>query len=80
VAPRPCHGLARTTTTNAVVVGSTIPVFAALASIALGREPVRARRLAGIAVAFGGVAALVGVEDLSLAERPASGNAAKLLG
>jgi drug/metabolite transporter (DMT)-like permease len=60
------HGLARTTATNAVVIGATIPVFTALAAIVLGREPVRLRRLLGIAVAFGGVAVLVGGEDLSM--------------
>jgi len=60
------HGLARTSATHAVVLGSTIPVFTALAVIVLGREPVRVRRLCGIAVAFGGVAALVGAEDMSL--------------
>lgn len=60
------HGLAHTTATNAVVVGSTIPVFTALAVIVLGKEPARPRRLLGIAIAFGGVAALVGAEDLSL--------------
>ena len=46
------HGLARTTATNAVVIGSTIPVFTALAAIVVGREPVRLRRLLGIAIAF----------------------------
>jgi len=60
------HGLARTTATNAVVIGSTAPVFTALTVIALGREPARLRRLLGIAVAFGGVVALVGAEDLSM--------------
>lgn len=59
------HGLAHTTATNAVVVGSTIPVFTAITAIILGREPVRARRLFGMAVAFGGVAALVGAEEIS---------------
>jgi drug/metabolite transporter (DMT)-like permease len=62
------QGLARSTATNASVLGSTIPVFTALVAIVLGREPVRAWRLAGIAVAFMGAAALVGVEQLSLAE------------
>jgi drug/metabolite transporter (DMT)-like permease len=60
------HGLARTTATNATVIGATIPVFTALAAIVLGGEPVRFGRLLGIAVAFGGVAALVGAEDLSM--------------
>jgi drug/metabolite transporter (DMT)-like permease len=73
------HGLARTTATNAAVIGSTSPVFAALAAISLGREPARARRLAGIAVAFGGVAALVGAEDLSLSSEHSVGNALLLV-
>lgn len=69
------HGLARTTATNAAVIGSTAPVFTALAAIVLGREPLRARRLAGIAVAFGGVVALVGAEELSLSSEHAIGSA-----
>jgi drug/metabolite transporter (DMT)-like permease len=68
------HGLARTTATHAVVIGATIPVFTALTVIVLGREPVRLRRLLGIAVAFGGVAALVGAEDLSLSSRHFAGS------
>jgi len=59
------QGLSRSTGTNARVIGVTIPVFTALFAIVLGREPVRARRLAGIAIAFGGVAALVGVDKVS---------------
>lgn len=59
------HGLARTTATNAVVLGSTIPVFTALVAIVLGRERIKVLRLLGMAVAFGGVAALVGAEELS---------------
>ncbi len=68
------HGLARTTATNAVVIGTTSPVFTALAVIALGREPVRPRRLVGIAVAFGGVAALVGTDDLSASSEHVTGS------
>ncbi|MEJ7599373.1 MAG: DMT family transporter [Kofleriaceae bacterium] len=60
------HGLARSTATHAVVLGSTAPVFTALVAIALRREPARLSRLAGMAVAFAGVAALVGIEQLSL--------------
>ena len=59
------HGLARTTATNTVVLGATIPVFTALLAIVLGKEPVRARRLAGMAIAFGGVAAFVGADRMS---------------
>jgi drug/metabolite transporter (DMT)-like permease len=68
------HGLARTSATHAVVLGSTIPVFTALTAIATGREPVRGRRLCGIAVAFGGVAALVGAEDMSLSSAHFTGS------
>lgn len=60
------HGLARTTATNAVVLGSTIPVFTALTAIVLRYEPVSARRLLGIAVAFTGCVILVGPDELSL--------------
>ncbi len=59
------HGLARTTATNAVVIGSTIPVFTLLIAIVLRRERARLHRVLGMAIAFGGVAALVGAEDLS---------------
>jgi drug/metabolite transporter (DMT)-like permease len=68
------HGLARTTATNAVVISSTIPVFTALAVIVLGHEPVRLRRMLGIAVAFGGVAVLVGAEDLSMSSAHSLGS------
>jgi drug/metabolite transporter (DMT)-like permease len=60
------HGLARTTATNAVVLGSTIPVFTALFAVVLGYEPVSRLRLAGIAVAFVGCIVLVGPDELSL--------------
>lgn len=60
------QGLARSTATNASVLGSTIPVFTALVAIALGRERPHLRRLLGIAVAFCGVAALVGVDRMSM--------------
>jgi drug/metabolite transporter (DMT)-like permease len=60
------QGLARTTATNASVLGSTIPVFTALVAILSRREPPRARRLVGIAIAFAGAAALVGADRLSL--------------
>jgi len=59
------HGLARTTATNAVVLGATIPVFTALVVAILGRERPGIRRLLGMALAFGGVAVLVGAEELS---------------
>ena len=73
------HGLARTTATNAVVIGSISPVFTALAVIALRREPPRLRRLLGMAVAFGGVAALASAEDLSASSEHLAGSAMILL-
>lgn len=69
------QGLARSTATNASVLGSTIPVFTALVAIALGREPVHPRRLVGIAVAFGGVAALVGADKMSMSSDHLLGSA-----
>jgi drug/metabolite transporter (DMT)-like permease len=59
------QGLARSTATNASVLGATIPVFTALCAIALRHEPARPRRLLGIAVAFGGAVALVGAGGVS---------------
>lgn len=73
------HGLARSTATNAAVLTSTIPVFTALVAIAMRREPVRIRRLAGIAIAFAGVAALVGAEDLSTSSDHLLGSAMVLI-
>ncbi|MEZ4362062.1 MAG: DMT family transporter [Kofleriaceae bacterium] len=61
------HGLARTTATNAVVLGCTIPVFTAIFSIALGYETASGLRLLGIALAFVGCFVLVGPSELSLA-------------
>lgn len=69
------QGLARSTATNASVLGATIPVFTALVAIVLGREPVRMRRLLGIAVAFAGVAALVGADQMSVADGHLAGSA-----
>jgi drug/metabolite transporter (DMT)-like permease len=60
------HGLARSTATNAVVIGSTIPVFTAVFAIVLRRERAKLVRLTGMAIAFSGVAVLVGADELSL--------------
>lgn len=69
------HGLARSTATNASVLGATIPVFTALTALLVGREAPRLRRLLGIAVAFGGATALVGIEGLSLESEHVAGSA-----
>lgn len=60
------HGLARTTATNAVVLGSMIPVFTALFAVVLGYEPISRLRVLGIAIAFSGCIVLVGPDELSL--------------
>lgn len=73
------QGLSRSTATNASVLGSTIPVFTALVAIVLRREPVHPRRLAGIAVAFAGVAALVGVDRISTSSGHLAGSAMVLI-
>jgi len=68
------QGLSRSTATNASVLGSTIPVFTALVAILLRREPVHPRRLIGIAVAFSGVAALVGADQMSMSSDHLAGS------
>lgn len=73
------HGLAQSTATNASVLGSTAPVFTAIAAIVMASEPVRASRLAGMAIAFTGVAALVGAEELSLSSDHFAGSVMILL-
>ena len=69
------QGLARSTATNASVLGSTIPVFTALVAIVLRREPARMRRLVGIAIACAGAALLVGADRLSTSSEHMVGNA-----
>ena len=68
------HGLARSTATNASVLGTTIPVFTALVAAATGAERLRPARLAGIAVALGGALVLVRVDRFSLSDEHAVGN------
>jgi drug/metabolite transporter (DMT)-like permease len=60
------HALAHTTATNAVVIGSTIPVFTLIGALLLGREKLRAHRAIGIAFAFSGVMVLAGADEVSL--------------
>ena len=69
------QGLARSTATNATVLGSTIPVFTAITAIVMRREPARPRRLLGIAIACAGAAVLVGADKLSLSSDHMVGNA-----
>jgi drug/metabolite transporter (DMT)-like permease len=60
------HALAHTTATNAVVIGSTIPVFTLLGALVFARETLRLHRALGMACAFTGVMILVGADELSL--------------
>src|SRR3954447_9649717 len=53
-------GLARTTATNAVVIGATIPVFTVGVAVVLRRERATRAKLLGLAVAFAGALVIVG--------------------
>jgi drug/metabolite transporter (DMT)-like permease len=53
-------GLERSTATNAVVIGASIPVFTVGVALALGRERATYAKLAGLGVAFAGAMAIVG--------------------
>ncbi|HZS35335.1 MAG TPA: DMT family transporter [Polyangia bacterium] len=53
-------GLERSTATNAVVIGATIPVFTVGVALVLKRERATAARLIGLLVAFAGAMAIVG--------------------
>jgi drug/metabolite transporter (DMT)-like permease len=55
-------GLARTTATNAVVIGATIPVFTVGVAVFLRKEQATLAKLIGLAVAFGGALVIVGVD------------------
>jgi drug/metabolite transporter (DMT)-like permease len=56
------EGLARSTATNAVVIGASIPVFTVGVAVALNRERATARKLAGLAVALAGALGIVGAD------------------
>lgn len=68
------NGLARSTATNASVLGCTIPVFTLLVATLTGAERPSARRLGGIAVALAGTLYLVGVDRFDLSEQMFVGN------
>ena len=53
-------GLQRSTATNAVVIGATIPVFTVGIAVAVGRERATPARIAGLAVALAGALVVVG--------------------
>jgi drug/metabolite transporter (DMT)-like permease len=68
------NGLARSTATNASVLGCTIPVFTLLVAALAGVERPTAKRLGGIAVALLGTLVLVGVDRFDLSEKRVLGN------
>jgi drug/metabolite transporter (DMT)-like permease len=55
-------GLQRTTATNAVVIGATIPVFTVGVAVLLRREQATTGKLIGLAVAFAGALLVVGAD------------------
>lgn len=55
-------GLSLTTAVNATLLGTTIPVFTLLVSIALGNDRASIRRIVGILLAGAGVVFLIGPE------------------
>jgi drug/metabolite transporter (DMT)-like permease len=55
-------GLQRTTATNAVVIGATIPVFTVGVAVLSRREQATPRKLTGLSVAFAGALAVVGTD------------------
>ncbi|MBI2372854.1 MAG: DMT family transporter [Deltaproteobacteria bacterium] len=67
-------GLARSTAINASVLGTTIPIFTALAAVALGKERPSVERIAGIAIALSGALVLLRVEGASLDDSHLLGN------
>ncbi len=53
-------GLARTTATNAIVIGTTIPVFTVGVAVALRKEAATATKVVGLLVACAGAMVIVG--------------------
>jgi drug/metabolite transporter (DMT)-like permease len=67
-------GLGHTTAINATILVATIPVFTVIESLLSGREAPSLPKLAGIALAGGGVLYLIGVDRFSRAPDVAWGN------
>ena len=68
------EGLARSTPINSAVLGTLIPVYTVLFAALLGREKVRALRLAGLGVAMAGALFLIGADRLELGPSRMLGN------
>jgi drug/metabolite transporter (DMT)-like permease len=68
------EGLQRTTATNAVVIGATIPVFTVGVAVALRREQATRAKMIGLLVAFLGAMAIVGAGRFEAGGSRLSGN------
>ena len=67
-------GLERSTATNAVVIGATIPVFTVGVAVALDEERATPAKLAGLAIAFAGAMVIVGGGHFQASGRVLVGN------
>lgn len=67
-------GLQRTTATNAVVIGATIPVFTVGVALALGREAATRAKLIGLAVALVGALTIAGAGRFIAGDGELAGN------
>ena len=67
-------GLERSTATNAVVIGATIPVFTVGVAVLLRRESATAGKLVGMTVAFAGAMAIVGMDRFETGGAHFAGN------
>jgi drug/metabolite transporter (DMT)-like permease len=68
-------GLRRTTAVNATVLCATIPLFTTAFSALTGREPLRARLVAGMAVAFAGLCLVIRPERAHFGDASLLGDA-----
>jgi drug/metabolite transporter (DMT)-like permease len=68
------QGLQRTTATNAVVIGTLIPVFTVGVALVLRHERATWHKLAGLAVAFAGAMTLVGAGRFEAGGERLTGN------
>lgn len=67
-------GLERSTATNAVVIGATIPVFTVGVAVALRRETATAAKIVGLVVACLGALVIVGADRFETGGRYLGGN------
>jgi drug/metabolite transporter (DMT)-like permease len=68
------EGLQRTSASNGAILVAMIPVFTLALAILLRRERATARRVAGVAAAFAGLAVMLRIEDFRLDSQTTLGN------